>query len=124
MMEYLFAAVIFVVLDGIYINLIKGAFSKQIKNVQGSDMQINIIAAAITYIILIFGLIYFILRRNRSVHDAAIFGFVIYGVYDFTNMATLKNWSLILAIIDTCWGAILFGLTTAIIYKLENFFPK
>jgi uncharacterized membrane protein len=122
MLQYLVAAIIFVVLDGIYLNLIKGYFNNQIKKIQGSDIKINIIATGITYIILIFGLNYFIIQRNRSVKDAALLGFVIYGVYEFTNMSLFKDWSILTAIIDTTWGTVLFGLTTAIIYKLELFF--
>ena len=122
MLQYLVAAIIFVVLDGIYLNLIKGYFNNQIKKIQGSDIKINIIATGITYIILIFGLNYFIIQRNRSVKDAALLGFVIYGTYEFTNMALFKDWSILTAIIDTTWGTVLFGLTTAIIYKLELFF--
>jgi uncharacterized membrane protein len=122
MIQYLVAAIIFVVLDGFYLNLIKGYFNKQIKSIQGSDIKLNIIATGITYIFLIFGLNYFIIKRNRSVSDAALFGLIIYGVYDFTNMALFTNWSLLTAIIDTTWGAILFGLTTAIVYKLESIF--
>ena len=122
MIQYLVAAIIFVILDGIYLNLIKGYFNKQIKNIQGSDIEINIIATGITYIILIFGLNYFIIRRNRSVQDAALLGFIIYGVYEFTNMALFKNWSIFTVIIDTTWGTVLFGLTTAIVYKLSAIF--
>jgi uncharacterized membrane protein len=122
MLQYLVAAIIFVILDGIYLNLIKGYFNKQIKNIQGSDIEINVIATGITYIILIFGLNYFIIRRNRSVQDAALLGFIIYGVYEFTNMALFKNWSILTVIIDTTWGTVLFGLTTAIVYKLSAIF--
>ena len=122
MIQYLVAAIIFVVLDGFYLNLIKGYFNKQIKSIQGSDIKVNIIAVGITYIFLIFGLNYFIIQRNRSVTDAALFGLIIYGVYEFTNMSLFTNWYLLTAIIDTTWGAILFGLTTGLVYKLESFF--
>jgi uncharacterized membrane protein len=122
MIQYLVAAIIFVILDGFYLNLIKGYFNKQIKSIQGSDIKVNIIAVGITYIFLIFGLNYFIIQRNRSVTDAALFGLIIYGVYEFTNMSLFTNWYLLTAIIDTTWGAILFGLTTGLVYKLESFF--
>ena len=119
MLQYLVAAIVCVVLDGIYLNLIKSSYNRQIKNVQGSDIKVNMIATGITYVILIFGINYFIIQKKRSVSDAALLGFVIYGTYDFTNLALLSNWSVLLSIIDTMWGAVLFGLTTAIIYKLE-----
>lgn len=120
MLQYLVAAIVFVVLDGIYLNLIKSSYNRQIKNVQGSGIKVNFIAVGITYIFLIFGLNYFIIKRNRPVSDAALLGLVIYGTYDFTNLALFSNWSILLSIVDTMWGAVLFGLTTGIVYKLES----
>ncbi len=117
----LITALIFVILDGIYLNLIRDYFNKQIKAVQGSDIKVDFVAAAITYIFLIFGLNYFILSQKRSVKDAALLGLVIYAVYEFTNKALLKSWTYTTAIIDTAWGATLFGLTTAIV---STFFTK
>ena len=75
-------------------------------------------AVAITYIFLIYGLNYFIIRNHRSIKDAALFGLIVYAVYEFTNLSLFKNWSVLTAIIDTIWGAVLFGLTTAIVYKI------
>ncbi len=115
-------AIIFVILDGFYLNLIKGFFNKQIKTVQGSDIQINIAATGLVYIVLIYGLNYFIIRENKSVQEAALLGFFTYAVYELTNLALFKNWSILTVIIDTLWGAVLFGLTTAIVYKIKNFF--
>jgi uncharacterized membrane protein len=122
MIKYLLTAIIFVVLDGIYLNLVKGVFSKQIKSIQGTDIQINYIYTAITYIFLIFGLNYFIIKKHKSVKEAAILGLTIYAVYEFTNLSLFKNWSIFVGIIDTIWGALLFGLTTAIVYKIESIF--
>lgn len=120
MLQYLLAAIIFVILDGFYLNFFKNFYNKQIKSIQGSDVQINIIATGITYVFLIFGLNYFIIKKNRSVKDAALFGLIIYAVYDFTNLAVFKNWTVLASIIDSTWGAILFGLTTAIVYKIRD----
>jgi len=122
MLQYLLSAIIFVVLDGLYLNLIKDYFNKQIKAIQGTDIKINIIATGITYVFLIFGINYFIIQKNRSVKDAALLGLVIYAVYEFTNLSLFKNWSYLTAFIDTLWGAVLFGLTTGIVYKIREFF--
>jgi uncharacterized membrane protein len=122
MIQYLLAAVIFVILDGIYLTLIKGYFNKQVKAIQGSDIQINFIATAITYIFLIFGINYFIIQKHKSIQDAAILGLIIYGVYELTNLALFKNWSILTVIIDTTWGATLFALTTSIVYKIMGIF--
>lgn len=120
--QYLLTAIILVVLDGIYLNSVQSLFQRQIKAIQGSDMKINFIGAAICYVFLIFGLNYFIIRKNKSPTDAALLGLVIYAVYEFTNYALFDKWSLFTVFIDTTWGAILFGLTTWIVYQFNNLF--
>jgi uncharacterized membrane protein len=122
MIQYLLTAIIFVILDGTYLNLIKGYFNKQIKSIQGSDIQINIIATGLTYVVLIYGLNYFIIRKHKSVQEAALLGFFTYAVYELTNLSLFKNWSIFTVIIDTTWGTVLFGLTTAIVYKILHLF--
>lgn len=122
MLQYLLTAMIFVILDGTYLNLIKGYFNKQVKSIQGSDIQMNIAATGLVYVVLIYGLNYFIIRKNKSAKEAAILGFFVYAVYELTNYALFKNWSVLTVIIDTLWGAVLFGLTTFIVYKLKNIF--
>jgi uncharacterized membrane protein len=119
MNQYLSSGVIFVLLDTCYLYLIKNYFDNQIKSVQGSPIQINYVGAIITYIFLIFGLNYFILDKKKSIKEAMLLGFVIYGVYEFTNLAIIKKWNVLTTVLDTAWGAILFGLTTWIVYKLN-----
>ena len=109
------SAIIFVCLDALYLNLFKNYFSKQVQNIQGSEIKVNYLAAVICYIFLIIGLNYFIIRPQRSVNDAFLFGIVIYGTYETTNWAIFKNWSVFSVIIDTLWGGILFALTTFIV---------
>jgi uncharacterized membrane protein len=114
----LISAIILVCIDAVYLNLFKNYFSKQVQDVQGSKIEFNLLAAIICYIFLIIGLNYFIIRPNRSVSDAFLFGLVVYGVYETTNWAIFKNWSIISVIIDTLWGGTLFALTTFIVRSL------
>jgi uncharacterized membrane protein len=107
-----------VLLDSIYLRIMKNAFNKQIMLIQGSSIQLNMFAAIGCYISLIFGLYYFIIREKRSIKDAFLLGIVIYSVYDLTTLALLKKWSPMLSLIDSVWGGILFALTTAIVYRI------
>jgi uncharacterized membrane protein len=109
------SVIVFVVLDSIYLNLIKDYFSKQIKLVQGTPIQMNFLATLLCYIFLIFGINYFIIQPNRSVQDAFLLGIVIYGVFETTCKALFSKWSWITVIMDTLWGGILFALTTYIV---------
>jgi uncharacterized membrane protein len=116
--KLLISAIIFVVLDSIYLNLIKDYFVKQINLVQNSPIKIDFLAILLCYIFLIFGINYFIIQPNRSIQDAFILGIIIYGVYETTNKALLTKWSWLTVIMDTLWGGILFALTTYIIKKI------
>jgi uncharacterized membrane protein len=116
----LISAIVFISIDAVYLNIIKGFFQKQIISVQGSSVQINYLGVAICYIFLVTGLNYFIIKPNKSVNDAFLLGLIIYGVYETTNYALFKNWSIITVIIDTLWGGILFASTTYIVNMLRN----
>jgi uncharacterized membrane protein len=79
----------------------------------------NYLGAALCYIFLIFGINYFIIKPHKSVSDAFLLGIIIYGVYETTNYALFKNWSMLTVIMDTLWGGILFAVTTYIVNLLR-----
>jgi uncharacterized membrane protein len=114
----LVSAITMVVLDYVYLSMIKSYFENQVKSVQGSPLKLNFLAAAICYIFLILGLNYFIIKPKRSVRDAFLLGLVIYGVYETTNWALFEKWSVITVIMDTLWGGILFAATTFVSTRL------
>lgn len=116
----LISAIIFITTDFIYLNVIKDYFLNQIKLVQGSEPKVNFLGAALCYIFLIAGINYFIIKPKKSVNDAFLLGIVIYGVYETTNYALLKNWSLFTVFIDTLWGGLLFAFTTYIVNMLRG----
>ena len=115
----LVSAIVFIILDFVYLNVIKGYFDNQIKSVQGSPIKINYLGAALCYILLIVGINYFIIKPRKSVSDAFLLGIIIYGVYETTNLALLKNWSILTVIIDTLWGGLLFASTTYVVNLLR-----
>jgi len=108
--------VVLMVLDAVFISSNMKMFRRQIESVQHTDLSLNIYGAIPCYLIMIFGLYYFIIRERRSIVDAVLLGFLVFGVYDTTNYATFKNWNIMTVIIDTLWGGFLFGFTTYIVY--------
>jgi len=116
----LISAIVFITIDTIYLNLMKGYFEKQVEKVQGSALKINFSGAALCYLFLIVGLNYFIIKPKKSVQEAFLLGLVIYGVYETTNYALFKNWSILTLFIDTLWGGVLFAATTFIIGLLRS----
>ena len=118
----IFVIAVVLILDIFYINyvIIPSGFSKMIENIQGSPIRLNTVGALLSYLAIILGLYYFIISRQGTILDAFILGLVMYGVYDATNIATIKKWDPTVSIIDTLWGATLFSLTTMIVYSFNN----
>lgn len=112
--------VVMLLLDFIYLSLIKNSYGSMVTNIQKSKMELNIYYAVVVYFILIVGIYYFIIKdrdkSNKSKSElsqrAGILGVVIYGTFDFTNLAVFSNYELGLGVLDTIWGGILFSLTT------------
>jgi uncharacterized membrane protein len=48
--------------------------------------------------------------------SGAILGLLMYAFYDFTNLATLKDWSLGLSIVDTLWGGVLMSVVSVVMF--------
>jgi uncharacterized membrane protein len=81
----------------------------------------NWAAAIIFYLLFIVGLIVFAVipglkegSLKNSLLLAALFGLVTYATYDLTNLATIKNWPLVITIVDMVWGSVLSCLVTGI----------
>jgi uncharacterized membrane protein len=119
---FLISAILFVVIDFIYLNIIRSYFENQVKIVQGSPLQVNFLGLVLCYIFLIFGLNYFIIKSKKSAYDAFLLGILIYGVFETTNYALFKNWSIFTLILDTLWGGTLFAIVTFIINNLRTLF--
>ena len=111
--------VIFVILDSIYLFMMKGYFDNQIKSIQGSIIKMNLLPAVLCYISLVFGLYYFIIKDKKPLLQAFLLGLVIYSVYETTNWALFTAWKPTTVLIDTLWGGILFTLTAFIYGKLH-----
>ena len=107
-----------VLIDSIYLTYVGNYFNNQIQSVQSSPLKLDLRGALIAYIFLSFGLNFFIIQRGEPWFHAFLLGVVIYGVYEGTNYAILKNWSLYTVILDTLWGGVLFGLVTYFTYRL------
>ena len=115
---FILTGLVILVLDGVFIYTQRNYFNNQIKVVQGTEISPDTLAIVLTYLVIIFGLYYFIIREKRSIMDAALLGFSMYALYELTTKSLFKNWRWKTVIVDTTWGAVLFALTTFIVYKL------
>ena len=118
--QVIISGVAMLLLDFIYLSMFANFFNKLVTSVQGSKIKFNAIGAILCYILLIGGLNYFIISRNKSLQEAFILGIVVYGVYETTNLTILDKWSPKAVALDTLWGGVLFAITSKITYMLTN----
>ena len=121
---YLVSAIFILLYDSIYLKLFKNYFAGQVKSIQNSPISLNISAVMLSYLFIIIGFNYFVLGYNMSLSDSFLLGIVIYGIYETTNWAIFKNWSVLSVIIDTLWGGCLFLLTNWTILFIKGLFSK
>ena len=104
-------AVVFLVIDSIFLYLMSGRFKSMVLAIQGEQLSMKIIPTIACYIFLIFSLYYFIVSPRASHYSAFLLGLCIYGVFETTSLAIFQKWDLTTALVDTVWGGILFAST-------------
>jgi len=75
-----------------------------IRSIQGSSMSIRAVPAILVYLFMAY-----LLLIPKTYAEAFIMGACVYGVYDATNYATLKDYSPLFAVADTTWGGVLLS---------------
>ena len=119
-------AVAFMVLDGIWLGLLMKNFYRHqlapIVRLSDGGIAPNWPAAFVVYVMLGLGIAAFVIPRAATVPSAAaygaLFGLVVYGVYDFTNYSTLRQWPWSLTLVDIAWGTLASAACAAAIWAV------
>lgn len=123
---YLIALPVFLTIDMIWLGVIaRNFYQKHIGFLMTKD--INWLAAIIFYLLFIAGLVIFVIipsiKENsliQLIFYGSLFGLITYATYDLTNLATIKNWPLLVTIVDLIWGSVLSLLTSVITYLIAK----
>ncbi|KPJ85669.1 hypothetical protein AMJ57_02225 [Parcubacteria bacterium SG8_24] len=114
---------IFLLLDGIWLGVIsKGFYLNRMRSfARISDGSFAPVWGSVflVYLLLSFGVLFLVLpQAEGSWLKALLFGgalgLVAYGVYDLTNHALVKDWSVTLTLVDIAWGVFVCGATSAL----------
>lgn len=116
--SFIIFAIIFTLIDMIYLSLSAELFNKQISLIQNSNIKLNYPATILCYLFLTSGIYYFIIIKKQTIFDAFLLGIFVYGVYEFTNKAIFNKWQWQTVILDTLWGGILFASSTYITQQI------
>lgn len=113
---YFAALAAFLVMDGLWLGLVARNFYKA----EIGDLLLprpNFAIAALFYLFYVVGILVFAVWPGlatgswlRTVALAVLLGLLAYGTYDITNLATLKGYTVKVAVADILWG----GLVTAV----------
>lgn len=123
---YAIALPIFLALDMVWLGLVaKNFYRDQIGFLMKTE--INWAAAIGFYLLFIVGLVLFVIApaiaKSSWVHAlifGALFGVITYATYDLSNLATLKNWPLLVTIVDLVWGATLAASVSTATYFIAR----
>ncbi|MDQ7826539.1 MAG: DUF2177 family protein [Candidatus Eremiobacteraeota bacterium] len=120
---YLLTLVFLLVLDYVWLGLIMNRFyARQLGGLgrtEGGNFKPVIWAACMVYLLIPLGIVVFVLpgvdRGSLVLSSAgrgALFGLVLYGVYDFTNYSLLKDYPKTMTFADILWGTFLCSVTS------------
>jgi len=126
LLTYCVSVPVFFVIDMIWLGVIaRGFYRKALEPLLTPN--INWTAAILFYFLFLIGILVFALLPGMAkqslvytISRAALFGFIAYATYDLTNLATLRDWPLMLSIIDMIWGSFLSASTAALTYLITR----
>ena len=115
---YFSALVAFFAIDMVWLGLVARTFYRNQLGFLLSP-SINWVAAIVFYLLFIAGILVLVVlpglednSLKTTILRAALFGLVTYATYDLTNLATVKNWPLMVTVVDMIWGTVLSVLVS------------
>lgn len=101
---------VFLLVDMVWLGIVaKGFYRKHLGYLLSPE--VNWAAALGFYLLFIAGILMFAvlpaLEKNswgRAAALGAMFGLMTYATYDMTNLATVRNWPVIVTVVDILWG--------------------
>jgi uncharacterized membrane protein len=109
---------LFIILDLIWFSVAGNFFKNEVGSIArlaaDGSWNVRYLPAALVYILMTIGLFVFVFPQAPTLVSAflfgALFGFIAYGIYDLTNLATLSAWTVKFVVVDMVWGAFLCGV--------------
>jgi len=121
---YFAALITFFAIDLIWLSLVARAFYRKYLGFLMAPRP-NWLAAIIFYLLFILGILVFVvvpgLKDNSlttTLLRAALFGLITYATYDLTNLATIKDWSLLVTVVDITWGTVLSVIVSLVSFMI------
>ena len=116
-------AVVFAVmgaLDAVWLGVIAANFYQQQLGVLMAE-TVRVVPAALYYVGFPLAVVYLALSNAASLGEAlrrgAVLGVAAFGVYDLTNLATLRGYTVPMTVVDMAWGTFATALGAGAAYR-------
>jgi uncharacterized membrane protein len=112
---YVLTLLIFLGIDAVWLGFVaKDFYAEQLAGLLREEF--NMAAAGGFYLAYVGGIVYFAIAPalakgswKTALLNGVLLGLIAYGTYDFTNLATLEGWPVIVTAVDVTWGGVLTG---------------
>jgi len=123
---YFATLVVFLAIDMVWLGVLaKGFYQRHLGDLLRPDVRWG--AALLFYLIFVGGVLLFAvlpaLERasfRYAVLLGGLFGMIAYATYDLTNLATLRGFPPIVAVVDMVWGFVLTAVVAGAGYKIAG----
>ncbi len=116
---YAVALVVMGALDGVWLGWVAKSFYREQLGALMAD-PVRVAPAAIYYFGFPLVIVFLALTPSASLGEAilrsAVLGLAAFGVYDLTNLATLRGYTVLMTVVDMAWGTIATALGGAAAY--------
>lgn len=121
---------LFLLIDLLWLGvLMKDFYSRELGEMarrQGGSLAPRWGAAILVYLLIPGGLVLFV--RPQCIAApwwqvfawGAVYGLVVYGVYDLTNLSVLDRWSVRMTLADIAWGTMLCATLAAVMCLVDR----
>lgn len=127
--QFFVALILFVIFDFIWLGFVMKDFNMrqlaEIGRIENGVYQLDYVGATVAYVLMALAIVFYVLPLSsqqssfkKSFQDGALLGLIIYGVFDMTNLAILKNYPVAFVIPDMLWGSFVFGLVAVVASKI------
>ena len=123
---YVITLLIFFAIDLVWLGVVARTFyQRHIGHLLSPD--VNWGAAILFYLVYIGGIVFFAVKpafddgsATSALVRGAVFGFMAYATYDLTNQATMKDWPVLVTVVDLAWGTVLTATVAYLSYQASS----
>ena len=112
--RYLLALGVVLVLDIVWLGILAGPFYRsQVGPLMLEDIRIA--SGLLAWALIPLGVVLFVDQVAKGYRQVlgygAVYGLILYGLYEFTNHAIIAAWTIPVVIVDIMWGVFICSVT-------------